>query len=211
MCTCHQSVLIDLGFTQAQIPAGTHICQIYSDESERDDSLMKFLLKGIQNGELNACFSENVSTEKLAAFLESNGISLREVEASGVLMRHGTREVYFKDNRFDPDRMLGLLKAFHQRSLDSGCTGARVIGEMSQEIKVIDGGSRLLEYESRVSMLLREHPVTAVCQYDARVFDGATIMEVLKVHPMMIVSGAVVKNPFFIPPEEILGKLSPHE
>jgi hypothetical protein len=203
-CTCQQAPLIDLGFTQAPIPAGTHICQIYSDEAERDDSLMRFLLRGIQNGELNACFSENIDRNKLRDFLSSHGVDLDEAMKSGQLTLNGTRAVYFQDNRFDPDRMLGMLRQFHITSQTNGYTGARVIGEMSPEVRRIDGGSRLLEYESRVSLLLRTHPVTAVCQYDARVFDGATIMEVLKVHPMMIVRGVVVQNPFFIPPEEIL-------
>ena len=72
------------------------------------------------------------------------------------------------------------------------------------EIKSVEGGNRLLEYESKVTMLLREHPITAVCQYNSNSFDGATIMDVLKVHPMMIVSGSVISNPFFIEPEEFL-------
>lgn len=211
MCTCQKPSLIDLGFTQALLPAGTHICQIYTDEMERDDSLMKFLLKGIQTGELNACFSANICRDKLAAFFSENGVSLDEVEKSGLLLRRDPHEVYFLDNRFDPDRMIGLLTNFHKDSQQRHCTGARVIGEMSTEILKVDGGSRLLEYESRVSVLLRERPVTAVCQYDARVFDGATILEVLKVHPMMIVRGSVVQNPFFIPPEEILKDRMPHE
>jgi hypothetical protein len=53
-------------------------------------------------------------------------------------------------------------------------------------------------------MLLRDHPVTAVCQYDANSFGGATIMEVLKVHPKMIINGSVINNPFFVEPEDYL-------
>ena len=75
---------------------------------------------------------------------------------------------------------------------------------MTPEIERVPGGSRLLEYESKVSLLLKNCPVTAVCQYDARSFDGSTIMDILKVHPYMIVRGSVVNNPFFIPPEEYL-------
>jgi hypothetical protein len=75
---------------------------------------------------------------------------------------------------------------------------------MIPEIQHVPGGERLLEYESRVSILLRDHPVTSVCQYDANLFDGATIMEVLKVHPKMIINGMVINNPFYILPESYL-------
>ena len=99
-----------------------------------------------------------------------------------------------------------MLKQYHEVSEVQGYTAARVIGEMLPEVQDMPGGDRLLEYESRVSQLLETHPVTAVCQYDARQFDGATIMDILKVHPWMVVRGSVVHNPFHIPPEEYLSK-----
>ena len=85
-------------------------------------------------------------------------------------------------------------------------TNVRVIGEMTPHVQHVDGGSRLCEYESKVSLLQRKYPVTAMCQYDANNFDGATIMEILRVHPLMVVRGTVVSNPFYIPPEEYLNK-----
>jgi hypothetical protein len=106
--------------------------------------------------------------------------------------------------------MLGLLKQFYENSVNNKNEGARVIGEMVPEIEHIEGGSRLMEYESKVSLLLKRYPITAVCQYDARAFDGATIMDILKVHPYMIVRGSVVHNPFYITPEEFLDKNSSH-
>jgi hypothetical protein len=121
---------------------------------------------------------------------------------SGALSRAGTNEVYFQDNRFDPDHMLELLRQFHKDSVADGFPAARVIGEMTEQVQHISGGSRLLEYESRVSLLVKEVPVTAVCQYDANVFDGATIMQVLTVHPMMLIRGTVVHNPYYVSAEE---------
>ena len=196
--------LVSLGFTEEKVPAGTHICQIFSDDDERNESLLKFLLSGLQAGERAACFSEKVDEEELAAFLEREGVSFGDATASGAFTLAGTGEVYFQDNRFDPDRMLDLLARYHEESEKAGYPASRVIGEMTPEVQNIEGGSRLMEYESRVSMLLEEHPVTAVCQYDAHAFDGATIMDVLKVHPRMFVHGSVVHNPFYVPPEKYL-------
>jgi len=116
----------------------------------------------------------------------------------------GTKDVYFENGSFDPERMLGVLRNYHEDSVSGGYPAARVIGEMAPMVQHVPGGNRLLEYEARVSILLRDHPVTAVCQYDARAFDGAVIMDILKVHPFMVVRGSVVHNPFFIPPEEFL-------
>lgn len=195
---------VDLGFAEAHVPLGTHVCQIYDNANERDDALLRFLSRGLSNGEATACFSENISEDALEAWFAKDGLSLAEERASGRFALAGTRAVYFEEGRFDPDRMLALLTKFHDDSVAAGRPGARVIGEMSPEIDRIPGGSRLFEYESSVNRLLRDHPVTAVCQYDAHAFDGATIMDILSVHPMMVVRGAVVLNPFYIPPEEFI-------
>ena len=197
---------ISLGFTSQRFEPGVHICQIYNDEDERQGALVNYIISGLQAGEKTACFTEKESSDSLSEFFEQHGISFQEVENSGEFTLSRTAEVYFEDGKFEPERMLGLLKEFYENARSMQSTGARVIGEMTTEIEHVPGGSRLLEYESKVSLLLKTCPVTAVCQYDARSFDGSTIMDILKVHPYMIVRGSVVNNPFFIRPEEYLAE-----
>jgi MEDS: MEthanogen/methylotroph, DcmR Sensory domain len=196
--------LVDLGFTRTRFPAGSHVCQIYTDDEEREASLLAFIASGLATGECAACFSNNVSDALIDEHCAHEGISLSAARARGAFTYHRTDDVYFEGGTFDPARMIGRLTAFHDEAREKGFPGSRVIGEMSPRIRDVPGGSRLLEYESRVSVLLRERPLTAVCQYDARAFDGATIMDVLKVHPMMVIRGQVVHNPFFVAPEQLL-------
>jgi len=200
----NQPPLCPLGFTDQLFPAGSHICQIYSDDEERQDSLLGFLESGLNNGEKAACFSSKTGDATLAAYLEEHGLSLQKLTASKALTKAGTSEVYLSNGRFEPERMLGVLRQFYLDSVREGFTAARVIGEMIPEVLSLHGGNRLMEYESRVSLLMRECPVTCVCQYNANVFDGATIMQVLRVHPWMVIRGIVVHNPYFVAPEEYL-------
>ncbi len=196
--------MVDLGFAQEQFPAGVHICQIFKDDEEREEALLKYLLSGLQSGERTTCFSDKTTESFVGDFLGQHGISCEQVRASGAFTLATTQDIYFQGDRFDPERMLGVLTKYHEDSVRDGYPAARVIGEMTPAIQHVPGGSRLLEYESKVSLLLREHPVTAVCQYDARSFDGAMIMDILKVHPLMVLRGSVIRNPFFTPPEEFL-------
>jgi hypothetical protein len=195
---------ISLGFTDQEFSPGVHICQIFNDDNERQESALKFLLSGLQSGERTTCFSEKVTETDLQEFFENNGVNYEAEKKSGAFTLSGTREIYFQDGYFNPERMLDLLKNYYKHSIDNGYRAARVIGEMSPEIQRVPGGDRLLEYESKVSLLLKEYPVTAVCQYAAHDFDGATVMDILKVHPLMVVRGSVVHNPFYITPEEFL-------
>jgi hypothetical protein len=67
-----------------------------------------------------------------------------------------------------------------------------------------DDPERLMEYEAMVNDVLVTHPITAICQYDANCFDGATILDVLRVHPMMIVQGQIVRNYYYMKPEDFI-------
>jgi hypothetical protein len=195
---------ISLGFTHQQFNSGVHICQIFNTDEERHGALIHFLISGIQGGESNACYSEKETESSLTENFSRYDISYPEVKESGAFSFFKTSEVYFEGGSFEPERMLNLIKQFYISSQQQGRSGARVIGEMMPEVAHIPGGSRLMEYESKISILLRDYPVTAICQYDAREFDGATIMDILKVHPYMIVRERVIHNPFFIQPEDYL-------
>ncbi len=195
---------INLGFAEVEIPVGTHICQIYNDEDERNEALLHFLTSGLKGREKNACFSEKLDDEKLRQLLTENGINLDQARAKNDLVTAEPSEIYFHQGKFEPKRMLELLTNFHNDAEQEGYPAARIIGEMTSEIQNVPGGSELFEYEAGVNQLLKTHPVTAVCQYDAHAFDGATIMDVMKVHPMMLVRGNVIHNPFYVPAEEFL-------
>jgi signal transduction histidine kinase/ActR/RegA family two-component response regulator len=194
--------MVDLGFAQAPAVPGVHVCQVYGDSEERLDAVLRFASRGLRSGEATACFSD-LHAEELEAGFAKDGLSLSEESEAGHFTLSKAKEVYFQGGNFDPDRMLGLLSRFYEDAVRSGRSGARVIGEMSPEVTRVPGGSRLLEYESRVNELLREHPIVTVCQFDPRAFDGATIMDLLTVHPMMVVHGAIIYNPFYVPPEQI--------
>ncbi len=198
---------ISLGFTDQLFEPGAHVCQIINDDQERQDALMSFLISGLAKNERAACFSDEFHKDAFSEMLKEKGFSYQQLCDNGNFSWAATGDVYFNDGKFDPDRMLKLLEDYYHQAKANNFQNARVIGEMTTEVKSVPGGERLFEYECRVSMLVRKVPVTAVCQYDARKFDGATIMDVLKVHPFMIVRGEVVHNPFFIPPEEFLAEL----
>ncbi len=188
---------VTLGFTNEQFEQGLHICQIYNNEEERHNTLVNFIISGIDGGAKTSCFSDKETESSLSALFQDIGISYKEVQHSGDFSLSKTGEMYFKDGIFEPDRLIKSLTRFCEESTQQNHAGARVIGEMTPDIEYIKGGSRLMEYESKVNKLVRKNPLTAVCQYDAREFDGATLMDILKVHPYMIVRGSIVHNPYF--------------
>jgi hypothetical protein len=60
----------------------------------------------------------------------------------------------------------------------------------------VAGSERLMEYERRLDDLLARFPMTVLCQYDMTRFDGATAFATLGVHPMLLMDGRIVRNPY---------------
>lgn len=197
--------MVDLFFDEAieHIPAGSHICQIFLDDDERNDTLLKLLLNGLKSGDCAACFSQKANEWEINTFLSSHNLSYGELLGNGAFTLYDNNEIYFQDNLFNPTRLIDLIGQYYQESIKLGFQDAWVIGEIPTEIQKVSGGSQLLEYEYRLSQLLDEYPAISVCQYDAHHFDGPTIMGILKAHPFMVVAGMVIRNPLFSPLSEL--------
>lgn len=196
---------ISLGFSNKAYPAGTHMCLIYNDEAERRKIISKFLDGGLRTGEKVAYFVEKISPTDVYSWLEELDVALPEKDLGASFTAADAQKTYCPDGTFVPDRMLATLREFYDQSVEQGCPHCRVSGEMGWALKNFPGSERLMEYESLVNVVVNTHPVTAVCQYDANRFDGATILKCLEVHPYMIVHGQVVHNPYYITPQEFLG------
>lgn len=196
--------LVSLGFDAEPYPAGTHMCYIFTDEQERLRLIAQFVQSGLDANELVGCFVDTVTPAAFNESMRELGVRLSDELVSRQYSALESDSAYCPDGTFQVERMLDAVAGAHYRGIRAGFVGARVTGEMTWARKGYPGSEDLLEYEARVSLLLRTVPTTAICQYDARRFDGATLYGVLSVHPMMVVHGQVLQNPYFIAPEVFL-------
>lgn len=200
---------IDLGFDQTPHPAGTHVCFIFSDDDMQRQVMARYVESGLDGHERVGYFVDSLSPTDLKTQLRALGVSLPD-EMDGWQYRIlDAGQVYCPDGCFDVHRMLGTLADAHHGAIRDGFHGARVTGEMSWSLRGFPGSENLVEYEARINLLVREVPTTAICQYDARLFDGAMLHRILSVHPLMIVRGQIVSNPYYLEPEEVLDRLGP--
>ena len=194
---------ICLGFTPEKVLEGQHMCYIFNDDQERLRVMAKFLESGLLAGEKVLYLADVMTPDEMLDCLEELGIDARS-KAKELTMAEAMG-AYCPSGTFNGDEMIGVVRDFYHTALDEGYAGSRGTGEMSWcltegKADEID----LMEYEANLTKLVREHPYTACCQYDSRRFDGNVIMDVLTVHPVMIVRGQLVKNPYFIEPDVFL-------
>ena len=205
---CKDPIKINMGFADEQFPAGIHMCMIYNSEKERQKIISKYLEAGLSTGEKVAYFAAEMSPEQIREWLVEMGIKIHDFEKTGSFKVTSAAETYYPTGRFEPEEMLNNLKRFYETAKDEHYPASRVTGEMVWALKGVPGSDRLMEYESKLNDLLAEYPVAAMCQYDANKFDGAIILDCLKVHPYMIVHGQIVRNPYYMKTDEFLKELA---
>ncbi|MEI7812022.1 MAG: MEDS domain-containing protein [Ignavibacteria bacterium] len=195
---------IDYGFTEEHFPEGIHLCLIYSNDEERKKIISQFLKSGITHGEKVAYFADELPPGEVIKWLAKYNVIINNENNSGQFSVSAADQTYCPNGTFDPEVMLLTLKTFYLTAKSENFPNSRVSGEMTWALKGIPGSDRLMEYESKVNNILMYYPVTAVCQYNVNKFDGAAILECLKVHPYMIAKGQIVQNPYYLKPEEYL-------
>lgn len=189
----------NLEFTQAIFPDCHHMCLIYDSEDQRREIVSKYLAAGLQRREFVRYFADTTSPEEIRAWLGALGAEVREDGSFGVVK---AESAYCPSGRFVPRDVLDNMVARYATAKKAGYRGSRVTGEMSWALRGLPGSDRLLEYETGINAVHDAFPHVGMCQYDARLFDGATLYKVLQVHPYMIAQGQVVQNPFYTRPEE---------
>lgn len=191
---------IPLGFTDESVPEGAHICYFYTDEAERDRVMGDFLASGLQAHEKVICSVDDEASNPMVG-------RLRDLKMpEGALNVVSCEGAYYPAGRFKPQETLDLIQAFYRQAVDQeGYAGARGTGPMTWSL---DGDRTdlptVLDYEAKVNDLCQAHPYTACCQYDARQCTGQMMMDILSVHPAVIIHGQLVKNPYYIAPDALL-------
>ncbi|MFW5826741.1 MAG: MEDS domain-containing protein [Alkalispirochaeta sp.] len=190
MCDMHAR--IDVGFSQEHFLPGTHICLVFRDESERTRIVGRFVESGLLSGEQVGYFADTADPSEVEQWLQGMDID------TAALGLHSTADTYYPDGVFDPDRMCNTLRDTWTRACEAGYPNCRVTGEMTWALRDVPGADRLMEYEAAVNTVVKTHPVTAMCQYNANLFSGETIFQALQVHPYMVMNDQLVKNPYYI-------------
>ena len=188
---------ICLGFTDEPYPEGTHICYFYNDEDERRRILPLFARQALLEHDSFDYLADVATRAELPRALDALELTPALADLPGQVEVATAREGYYPDGRFRPEAMLARLRATYLERRAAGLAGVRSTGEMSWVLRGVPGAERLVAYESGLNALLDEVPLTVMCQYDLRRFDGALMFDLMSVHPLLIVGGQILRNPFY--------------
>jgi hypothetical protein len=140
--------------------------------------------------------------------LKGHGIDVASATSSGQLEMRRWEEAYLKGGKgFDQNAMLELIQEVLKEGRRSGFGMTRLWANMEWALEDLPGVEEIVEYETKLNHVLPLYDDVVVCTYDLNKFSAATIMDILRTHPQVIVGGVLQHNPFFVPPDQFLAEL----
>jgi hypothetical protein len=191
---------MSLGFSAAAV-RGCHVCMIFESEEQRRDVAAEYVAAGIRGRERVRYFADRTPPELVRGWIAARGIAVPEAEASGAFAVVSASAAYCAGGSHAPEPTVAAVKTGYQVAAAGGFVASRVCGEMSWVLRGLPGSERFLEYEALLNRIDVKFPHTGMCQYDARLFDGATLFRVLSIHPFVVAQGQIVHNPYYVAPD----------
>jgi hypothetical protein len=194
-------------FAGSQLAETRHVCAFFNDDDEEYRVLLPFIKEGFECGDKAVHVVNPGQRDDHVRRLAAAGIDIDSVEKTGQLEVKTNTEAYLRQGCFDQDRMLEVFEKLASGNTHGGYPLSRIVCRMDW---VVEQGSYLkdvIEFESRVNEVWNNHDDAVICTYHLGKFGGATVIDILRTHPMVIMGGILHLNPFFVPPAQFLGEI----
>jgi hypothetical protein len=184
-----------------------HICAFFYSLEEEYRVLLPFVKEGFEQGDKGYHIFDRPQHPAHLRRLQDAGIDVDRAQQSGQLEVLSWEETYLPDGRFDYHAMFDTFRDVLDASKSQGFPITRLVAHAEWIVQDWPGSSDWAEYESLLTGVLANYDDVVVCTYDLARYDGRIIMDVLRVHPMVIIGGRLLENPFYVPPDEVLPEL----
>jgi MEDS: MEthanogen/methylotroph, DcmR Sensory domain len=170
---------------------GDHVCAFYSSSRNvLDDIVVDYVTRGLEAENKVFCMVDQPSAVR-------DRIPAQLVARDGMLNVLTEDEAYMPDGRFSKDTFIASMQAMVHEAFAHGYDGFRGVGD---ESFLIRNGVDIGEWfaaESELNRIVPDYPRLFFCLYDLDLFDGSTIMHVLRTHPRVYVNGILIGNPHY--------------
>jgi len=190
---------------------GMHICTFFRTSAEKYHVLMPFICEGMEQGDRALHIVNPSLRSEHAHRIAEAGIDAARAEVEGQLEIIEWEQAYLRGGSFNQSAMLSLLPVLLNDGRTRGFPITRFIADMAWALNDPGAPDRLLEYECRVNLALPKAGDIVICSYDLDKFGAAIVIDALRTHPIVLIGGIVQRNPFYVPPEELLKELNERE
>lgn len=157
------------------ITLGSHVGSFYTTDAGRLRLGLPFLRDGIQAGQACVLFALPDVREQYVQALQREGIDVEAAKRSGLLAMLTVASL-------SPDEFIARLEGTFIDITRQRPGPFRYLGEPVAGLAAVQSVTAFLNFEHQCGALAKRFPMVMLCAYDAREFDGTTILQCLKLH-----------------------------
>lgn len=179
--------------------SGDHMVLLYDDKDVIFNAkvMASYIYTRITNNEKYFFITGDIDTELVLDYLRAY-VDLDDYISSGKLSILNKSDAYSKEGKFEPKKMIALLKKLALEAIEEGFDSFGISGEISWVLDYEDGFQRIMDYEYMLNNeIFGTYPVSAVCRYNINAFSSKMIKNIIEVHPLIIWKGNLHENPFY--------------
>ena len=190
------SDIAELGFQ-----VGDHVCAFYNGGGNSlDNIIVDYVSKGLRAGNKCVCMIDTASSVR-------DRIPGELVSRAGILQFLTEDEAYLPEGYFSKDTFIRKMEAIVKEAFSDGYDRFRAVGDVSFIVRNAVDIKTWFAAESELNKIAPQYPHFLFCLYNLDLFDGETVMYVLKTHPRIFVNGLIITNPYYIPTRQFPGNL----
>ena len=190
---------VELGPPGVHIRAGGHVCAFHRS-GKGADVLLPYVRAGLAAGDKCICLVDGAESQTVQTL---TGQLAGQFAATEIW---SPSESYLRDGEFRLARMMSFWEERVGSAVENGeFEFVRSVGNMSWALETKTEAVELVRYESELNRFLPHYPQVMLCLYDLDQFNGEVLVGILETHPLVLLAGMVMENPYYIEPDQILG------
>jgi hypothetical protein len=171
-----------------------HICWVHDDAASLAAAAARFLADGLARGERLLYVGEDDGIALLRRDPGPLG-PLDDLVADGRLTLLTLGEAYTGDGAFVPEQQLAFYEAVTRRAIEEGCTGLRVVAELTALAADPRTRDELARWEHLADdFMAAGSGMSALCAYRRDALDADALAAVATVHPLLHVPDGVLPD-----------------
>jgi hypothetical protein len=181
-----------------------HVCAFFNSREDEYRVTLPFIKDGLDRGHKAIHIIDPSRRADHLERLASFGIDTDAGHQSGQVAVADWSQTFFGEGPFDPERQLALLDQSLRSGREQGFPVSRYVAHAEWALQKGASVDVLLEFEARVNQMWPKHADTVICTYDLARFDGDTVINAFRTHPVVIIGGILQHNPFYVQPDDFL-------
>ncbi len=158
-----------------QVALGSHLASLYGTDAGRFGLAVQFLREGLLAGQTCMLYADAGLREQYLQALAGEGVDVDAAVGTGLLAFPPVKPVSAQE-------WIASFERFVSHTTRDRPGPVRFLGDATTGLANVKSAAELLTLEQQLAAVVRRLPMVMLCPYDVRAFDGATLLESLKLH-----------------------------